>query len=255
MFFLQRATDLCNALKIPTSDPEAAVAALRNISARTIILTRVPPEVEGQLLTDFVFVPSVEKQFTTHTPFLTERPITKMLSGNFNKVPVLAGYNSAEGLMYMPNIKNNPNFMQGFENNMEKLIPNDLELKPGSNESMDLAKHIREFYFQNKPVAQNILALINALSDNWFVRGIDRLVKITTKNQKEPVYYYEYFYDENPIHKILHGNHDIEGASHADEVVNIFKMVVYVGAVKETETMRLTRTRMLEMWTNFIKFG
>lgn len=228
---------------------------MRNVSAKTIILTKVPPEVAGQLLTDFGFVPSLEKKFSTHTPFLTELPITKMLSGNFTKVPIIAGINSAEGLLFMPSVKNNPNFMQGFENSIEKLIPNDLELTPGSNESIELAKQIKAFYFQNKPIPENIPALIDEFSDNWFIRGLDRLVKITAKSQTEPVYYYEYFFDENPLNKILNGPHNVKGASHGDEMINIFKMELYVTKVNETETMLLTRTRMLEMWTNFIKFG
>lgn len=177
-----------------------------------------------------------------------------MLSGNFNKVPVLVGFNDAEGLLTLLSQKDE-NIWEKFDEDFEQFVPLDLGISIGSEASRELSKAMKEFYFNNQSVVGNVQGIINITGDNWFTRGINDFVRLTVEKQTEPVFYYEYKFDEHSISKLLFGNHGIDGACHMDELVNIFRIPPYVTFVKETPTMLLTRNRMITMWTNFIKYG
>lgn len=227
---------------------------LKNLPIETLLSTKLPPEIDGHLLDDFVFVPSIEKKFPGQYSYLTDLPISITNSGKFHKVPLLTGYNSAEGNLFFMYLKTDPDLLNKFEADFERFIPTDLELSLRSQRSIELGKSIREFYFQNKPISKNLQKFVDVLSDNSFTRGIDEQVKLTVKNQEEPVFYYVYNFDENSRSRNVFGDFGIKGGGHADELGNIFK-AKSANFGKETSNALLVQRRMLEMWTNFTKFG
>lgn len=64
-----------------TTDPEEALQYLKNAPVDDLYSVQMPPEVPGQLIENYVFVPTVEKVFPTHEPFLPESPLSRMESG------------------------------------------------------------------------------------------------------------------------------------------------------------------------------
>lgn len=216
--------------------------------------SKIPPEVEGQILFDFVFVPSVEKEFSTRKAFITEAPKVLMETGKFNKVPTLMGFNNAEGITFYNYIKADPYFIQKFEEDFEKFIPNDLEIPLKTEESAKLANKMREFYFNNKSVEYDMQGFVNILSDNWFSRGIYDQAKLMVEEQAENIYFYEYCFDEFTLSRNLLGNLDVTGASHMDELVNIFKRDDF-DLAQQSKNVITNQRRFLDLWTNFIKMG
>ncbi|XP_026478387.1 venom carboxylesterase-6-like [Ctenocephalides felis] len=250
---IKRAFQLCEALGHSTNNTKDALDFLLKLPADKL-LAKMPPEVEGELIQDFIFVPSIEKVFPNQKPFLEESPFTRMVSGNYHKVPQIVGFNSGEGIFFNFFLQENPDILNQFEADFQKFIPTDLDLSHGSEDSKSLAEKIRKFYFDDKPVAENVQKLVDAISDNWVTRGVNEQVKLTVEKQTEPVYFYEYSFSESHPAKEMFGDHNLTGVCHGEELVNLFKLKV-MSLDEDKPNVLLTQKRMLEMWTNFIKTG
>lgn len=95
-----------------------------------------------------LFGPVIERSDSNEEPFISDEPINIIRSGNYNKVPLIVGYTSREGLLLaVLGDKSNPNY---YKVNFEKMIPYDLKLKRGSEEFTKTAQKIKKFYFGNK---------------------------------------------------------------------------------------------------------
>lgn len=68
-----------------------------------------------------------------------------MLSGNYNKVPLLIGYCNREGML--TEIFNKLTGKQPVHDDFESSIPYIMNLKRGSPESKQLAQKIKDFYY------------------------------------------------------------------------------------------------------------
>lgn len=237
----------------PTNNTQDALEFLQKAPVDSL-LKKMPAETEGEIIEEFVFVPSIEKVFPSHQPFLEESPLARMKSGSFNKVPLLVGFNSAEGLLFKFFMKEKPDMLNQAEADFERLVPAEFELAHGSEESKKLAEKIRKFYFDDKPVPENEQKFIDLIGDIWFTRGVDKHVKLSVEKQDEPVYYYEYSFSESHPAKGTFGDHNLTGACHGEELVNLFK-VEMMKLEKDKPNVLLTKDRVLAMWTNFIKNG
>ena len=86
-------------------------------------------------------------------PFMIEEPIKIMLSGHFNQVPFLIGYNTLEGavvdLLKKPGQPEAPDF--------EQLIPWSFGYEVGSAESKAVAAKLQKFYFGDEDYSQQLL--------------------------------------------------------------------------------------------------
>lgn len=238
----------------PTNDTQEALNFLKTASVNKILLAKMPPSFDDHLVTNFIFVPSVEKVFSTHPPFLEETPLARIQSGNFNKVPQIIGFNNGEGNMFTYFNMHKPDMLEQLEADFEKGLPNDLGITRGSDTSKEIAEKVRKYYFGNGSVSENEQKYADLFGHDWFIRGIDRQVKLTVEKQNEPVYYYEYTFSESNPAKAFFGNSSLEGAPHGAELSNIFKLDI-APLELDVPNVVLTQKRMLELWTNFIKTG
>lgn len=80
--------------------------------------------------------------------FITEHPMDIMLSGNYNKVPIIIGYNSLEGIIMELNNKLVLNKETKYRyDDFQKAIPYYYNLEKNSQFSKSIAKNIEEFYY------------------------------------------------------------------------------------------------------------
>lgn len=79
--------------------------------------------------------------------FLTEEPIDLMLTGKYNKVPIIIGYTSHEGMLLEVYAKFTKTEASYRINDFEKVIPLCYNIQPGTELSKTIAKKIEEFYF------------------------------------------------------------------------------------------------------------
>lgn len=100
------------------------------------------------------FGPTIEKP--NKDAFLTEHPVDIMLSGNYNKVPIMLGFTSREGMLMEIGIKREYGYMKMFTN-FEHKVPHHYNLKPGSDLSIKIAKMIKDAYYGNEnPTTDNL---------------------------------------------------------------------------------------------------
>ncbi|XP_026479131.1 esterase FE4-like [Ctenocephalides felis] len=252
---LKNAFRLCEALGHPTTDTKDALKFLQTVPVDDFVNIKIPPLVDGQLVSDFVFVPSLEKRYSSHEPFLAELPVDKMLKGDFNKVPFMTGITDAEGILAFMDFAKDPAVFDKFENDFERFVPTDLQLPLRSEASVKLAKEMKQFYFRDQPVSENTRKeFVDVVTDCWFVRGVNDHVKLMSAKTTEPIYYYEYNFDEYGFLKNLVGIQDVKGACHADELGYLFKNELSQFP-KELESAVVTQKRLLSLWTNFAKTG
>lgn len=97
--------------------------------------------------------PVIEIPSPNEEAFITQDPMDIILSGNYNKVPFITGFNTREGMLFMvmaDKIKN-PNL---YNIDFERMIPYRLKLEKGSDSSLKLANQIKEFYFGDKEACE-----------------------------------------------------------------------------------------------------
>jgi carboxylesterase type B len=88
------------------------------------------------------FGPVIEK--ASPGAFITEEPLKIIKSGNYNKVPMVFGYTTREGMLFELWPKpNKPEMPEDFET----LIPFMLEVERGSDSSKNIANKIKQFYY------------------------------------------------------------------------------------------------------------
>lgn len=84
--------------------------------------------------------------------FITEEPIDIIKSGNYNKVPLIFGYTTGEGMLIAMMTPNN--IISSMPKDFESLIPYWLRAEPGTPQSKLIAEKIKNFYY-NKPGSEN----------------------------------------------------------------------------------------------------
>jgi carboxylesterase type B len=88
------------------------------------------------------FAPVIEKP--SPGAFITEEPLKIIKSGSYNKIPIVFGYTTREGMLFEIWIKpRKPTMPKDFET----LIPFMLEVERGSDASKNIANKIKQFYY------------------------------------------------------------------------------------------------------------
>lgn len=85
--------------------------------------------------------------------------------GKFNKVPMIFGYNSQEGLLFeIVRKTRNAKILT----NLEYEIPYNINVKFGSTESREIAEKIKKFYFQDEEIGENSIDSVYSVCTQLF---------------------------------------------------------------------------------------
>nr|WGO51719.1 putative antennal esterase CXE20 [Ectropis grisescens] len=228
--------------------PSEIYDVLRNVSAKVLLETRVPRE-EGDIVnSENIFVPCVEKNLPNEELFLPDTPYNLLAAGNFNKVPVIMGYNNAEGFMFAG--KENDTTIAKLD--IYKALPRDLQF-PTDDERKRTAEVLHRYYMGNKKISKETLAEFSRfVGDSSItypvVSTIEKLLQADV-----PVFGYKFSYSGwMNLAKFTSGFWKYPGATHADELFYLFKIRILVpGSLFETNFINFFTT----LWTNFAKFG
>ncbi|XP_072397494.1 juvenile hormone esterase-like isoform X2 [Diabrotica undecimpunctata] len=199
------------------------------------------------LMVDFgLITPVVEKP--NPTAFITEKPIDIIHSGNYNDVPVIIGYNDAEGLLL--------EFLESLgmkeakveeDLAIEQMLPCETNLTDTQHVKR-LVEKLRHFYRpETDPVGR-----INLLTDALFAAGVITSAKNQAKVSKNPVYFYRFTLEGglNMLKKMV--NDKRPGACHGDDLGYLFKNPLTTDVGDEDKTYI---KQMVTLWTNFAKYG
>lgn len=195
----------------------------------------------------------VEKQ-TNEPAFLPNDPWDILMSGHYNKVPMMLGYTSREGMIYdfdFRLVKPENRFVMDYED----LVPFALQVPRGSALSKKIAAKIKDFYANDEQLNEsNIDKDYIMRTDIFFYRSIYTTAINHAATSNTPVYLYRVTVESAMnMYKIIIGC-KTPGVCHADELGYLFKHAatpeVTPGSLED-----ISITRFVKLWTNFAKTG
>ncbi|XP_047004343.1 cholinesterase 1-like isoform X1 [Schistocerca americana] len=199
----------------------------------------------------FVFLPVVEQPY--EGAFLNETPYTILAEARANRVPLIAGDTSAECLATVlgKNIFGSNESMAAFDAGFVDSIS--LDIRVGDEQyRREAAQKIRSFYFGDEPIdSEDFYPLVALISDLYYIEPVDMVVR-TWVNQSSEIPVYEYQFDYKDENSVLGW---YEGVSHGMELGLIFYQPYGNPNLNKTSDEDITRTNMINMWTNFAKTG
>lgn len=88
--------------------------------------------------------------------FLPDEPIQIILSGAFNQVPYITGFNEAESLFSIHEFLVDPQLTSNYNSYPYLFIPKSWNVEPNTNEADRIVRQIREFYFHNSSLTRDM---------------------------------------------------------------------------------------------------
>ncbi|XP_038210949.1 cholinesterase 1-like [Zerene cesonia] len=229
-----------------TRDVYDIVKIFKEKTMTELLSAKVPRHTGDIVQSEDIFVPCIEENIEGLEPFITASPYDIINSSKFNKVPVLMGFNNAEGYYFV----GKETSRQRDEFSFINALPRDL-IFPTASEKETTASRLKELY-QDGP-QMSVQSLVKYEGDAGIKYPVIATADLLLRNMEEPVYVYKFAYGGllNLV-KFLSGFVAYPGASHADELFYIFKP-------KGTTVLSLLEINMIDkmslMWTNFAKFG
>lgn len=175
----------------PEDDTEAMVECLREINGVTI----------GNTLDDFkefdgkpivIWYPVIEPDFGQER-FLTEDPKVSFASGNFLRVPVMAGVTNEEFVGAVPGILDNEENLKLFNEDFEKYAPICFMYERDTARSLEISKALRDNFLNSTSITRESFDGLKYLYNDGVVDfTVHRFVQLTHKFVK--VFYYKYTY-------------------------------------------------------------
>lgn len=230
-------------------DPSQIYGVLKHLTAKELMSARVSRNEGDIVISENVFVPCVEKILPNEEQFLPDTPYNLLTSGKFNKVPVIIGYNDAEGLMFAG--KENDTTISKLD--IYKALPRNLVF-PTEEERRKTADVLQRYYMGDKKISKETIGdFAKYEGDSSITYPVVSTVDLLLKIANVPVYGYKFCYSGwMNLAKFSYGFGKYPGATHADELFYLFKIKVLLPAsLFETEFINLFTT----LWTNFAKYG
>ncbi|OWR41814.1 antennal esterase CXE20 [Danaus plexippus plexippus] len=243
------ASYLAHQIGYKLEDPTEILKLLSKISVKELLSTRIPRAKGDVILSENIFVPCIEKNNLDEEKFLTDSPYNLISKGQFNKVPIIMGYNNAEGYMFIG--KENKTTLETF--NFYDALPRDLEF-PLASEKHVVAKKMENQYYKRKDFGNDkLIRVAKYEGDSGIGYPVTATIELLSASMEYPVYAYKFCYDGwmNLI-KMLFRLWKYPGATHADDLFYIFKVKA---TLPQSFIEKNIIDRMALMWTNFAKYG
>lgn len=199
----------------------------------------------------FKYTPCMDANFTD--PFFHDTPYNIIKSGDFNKVPMIVGFTSMEGLLFYG--LNNQRTFDYLDSNFVDRLPSVFSWC-SDNDKRRIAQKIRSHYFGKQQISSkaSIRGVVDFYSDWIGYASFDAFSRLMAQYSDQPVYNYMFSYegDRNFVTKLFDqglGN----GVSHTDDIFYSFKPGGLDFGLSYPDKLMIERyTTML---TNFMKFG
>ncbi|XP_053606293.1 esterase E4 isoform X2 [Plodia interpunctella] len=198
----------------------------------------------------FGFVPTIEKTGDWEA-FLDKSPYTIIKEGKYSKVPFISGFCTREGLIMdaipfstpLKKLINDKNYIEVIDEYFGIDI----------SKANDISQKFTSLYEKDNEFNEPDGFAIDFFSDVDFIGGIYTAASWMVEHNPS-IYLYEFAYDGNMNHVKIKMNIKRKGACHGDDGGYLVKADILESA-NITETDKLVRERMIEMWTNFSKYG
>ncbi|GBP82920.1 Esterase FE4 [Eumeta japonica] len=198
----------------------------------------------------FIFSPCVERK-ETKDAFLTDAPINVIKEGDYEKLPMLIGFADMEGIFRLSLFEQ---WKDAMNENFSDFLPADLHFE-SEDERQQIAKQIKEFYFEDRPVSEETaLGFVNYFSDVFFVYPTHRSLSLQLAAGSDSLYFYVYAFADADRTTVPHPG--ITGAGHCDQSFIISDTIWEpVNDADRSDDSRKMKHLLVDIWQNFIKTG
>nr|WOZ07767.1 carboxylesterase CarE3 [Agrotis ipsilon] len=247
---LKTASLLTHQMGTTTPDPYEIYKIFKNVTAEDLLAYRVPRKEGDVVISENIFVPCIEKKIHKLKQFLPDSPYNLFTKTKYNKVPVIIGFNDAEGLYFAG--KENETTLSKID--FYKALPRDLTF-PSEEEKIRTANKLNELYMAGDKITKkksSLLKLARFEGDSAITYPVLANIDLFQKSLNQPVYAYKFSYDGLlNFAKIMFGFRSTPGATHADELFYLFSTLTLPAF---TEVRRFI-DKFTTLWTNFAKYG
>lgn len=238
---------LAKTMLYETQDPHDLHKFFTTKSDDELILTRVPRLKGSTIFSEILYTPCTEKVIEGVEPFLIESPYDVLSKGNFNKVPMIIGTATKEGLFLAH--MDNDTIMQQVE--FEKALPKNLDI-PSKKVRTEIAGTLKKLYMGDTE-GYDPVKLSELYGEPNLVSPVLEEVELMLKASDQPIYTYIFDYSgwRNLPKMISRKPFNVpQNATHADELFYMFSQQL-IPSMFETEMINKITT----LWTNFAKYG
>ncbi|KAJ8732333.1 hypothetical protein PYW08_015063 [Mythimna loreyi] len=237
-----------------TKDANELLQYLRSAPARDLakvgIKTRTPDEKLRGL--PIYFTPTIEKKFEGQEQFLTEDPADLILAGKVSKVPLLIGYNSAEGLVI---VSDHVKKLAILNKDPSYLVPRDIATTVSKEKLVEFGQRIKQFYFGGKDATKDdAQAITDVQTDINFMYQTHRFLQFFQSMAPVFLYNFDYATDLNIV-KNVSGLGNVKGACHADDLFYMFHSAMSRNYLDNNEELKKIVYQITKFWVDFAKTG
>ncbi|XP_044252791.1 juvenile hormone esterase-like [Tribolium madens] len=201
----------------------------------------------AQILTGRYYSPVIEEK--NPDAFLTKKMYRLLKAGNVVRVPILIGITSEEGLVYNSNQDILTQNMAAFDENVSWLVPKDMMLID-DEPLLAMGTQIKSIYVTGN-LSDQIGAGVRYYSDHSFTRSVIKTAELYSNFSD--TFFYQFSYD-GPLGGV---NIHYDGAGnvgHAEELNYLFCRGSGCKRDDIPDSDKLTRQRLIKLWTNFAKY-
>ncbi|XP_047986322.1 esterase FE4-like [Leguminivora glycinivorella] len=238
-----------------TQDTTELLKFLRSVSVKqltNLTLSTYSSDAEKYRGSAEKFLPVVEKVFDNVEAYLTNNVLTTLQSNSVRKVPLLLGFNSAEGMV---SLADRLSKLDIYNKNPSYDVPREIVEKVTEGKLSDLGKSIKTHYIGDKDFTKkDYQAIVSLLSDSQYIYDVHRFAHLYSKHSS-PIYMYEFSLvsDLNFLTSLSNAGLDVKGVCHGDEVFYIFSSSFTKAAYEAQEKLKGYVSMVTKLWTNFAK--
>ncbi|XP_023015276.2 carboxylesterase 1D [Leptinotarsa decemlineata] len=235
-------------LQIYTNDSEILTEKLREQDADTLSMATIAISFMGPLLTNpfggLMFAPCEEPNH--EGALFNGKSHENLRTGNFNRVPVIIGFTSQEGLPFYNIFDRIRLYLLIYDFMPNRMVPIDLNIIDTAR-FINITRDLKTKYFPNTQVVFNNYSLVQFITDDQFVRPINEAARLMSK--WVPTYLYRFSYMNKS--KFTNDSDLLgRGVPHGGELE-------YLNPLSDNPNQSgldlLTRQRLVKLWTNFAK--
>ncbi|GBP31682.1 Esterase FE4 [Eumeta japonica] len=194
---------------------------------------------------ELLFTPCVDVDIDNNEVIVKELPYKNLISGNYNKLPMLTGYTDAEGVLFYGYREI---LMAQMNEDFKYALPSHFSSYAATSEE-EAVEMLKNFYFDVEVIDyDSIRNFTDYYTDGQFSYWVVESARQNALNSA-PVYLYEYTYVTSEAELTGPGL----GATHCAQTDLIF--ISFSASENYTERDLIVQNRLVTMWSDFVKFG
>lgn len=242
----------------PDDDTAGIVACLRKVDAKTLVgsgdsfkfWTIDPLDVFG---------PAVE---IGPEAFLPANPFYIIQSGQFNRVPWMSGLLTNEGIIRVAAILTNATLLEDLNRRFPVLGPRLFEVSKSVEGGEDRVTYVWDrmvkFFLGNATIItpDNEEGFLDMFTDRSFIHGVHKSAKLHQNAGHRDLFLYHFNYRGVYSFTPVFGNTTKNfGVSHCDDLIYLFRLSILFPDWPSGHPDLQVSEMLVELWTNFAKYG